>query len=85
MSSDSVKVNQIDVATAHKVLPITDASVRKRAKELWDEAMSDMTPEWRDMAWDDMGGSEPSQERVEYEMQAHCELAALMTGSADLR
>ena len=57
----------------------THKDVQKRAKELWDEAMSDMTPEWRDMAWDDMGGGEPSEERVEHELKAHAELTAEST------
>ena len=40
------------------------------AKTLWDYDNADQTPEWRDMAWNDMGGSEPCVERAEYELRA---------------
>lgn len=61
-----VRVNTRDKATLDRV-----------ARALWDEAMSDETPEWRDMAWADMGGSEPSWERAKYELLADAALAAL--------
>jgi hypothetical protein len=37
---------------------VDDETVERVARILWDDAMSeDTTPEWRDMAWNDMGGS----------------------------
>ena len=42
----------------------------KLARSLWDRDMDDTDPEWREMAWNDMGGAEPSWERVEYEIRA---------------
>ena len=45
-------------------------AIEHAAKTLWDYDNADQTPEWRDMAWNDMGGSEPCVERAEYELRA---------------
>lgn len=34
-------------------------AIEQAARALWDYDNADQTPEWRDMAWNDMGGSEP--------------------------
>ena len=47
------------------------------AEALWRHDGSDFTPEWLDMAWADMGGSEKSETRVEYELPANAALDAL--------
>ncbi|MPV50099.1 hypothetical protein GCG21_08780 [Pseudactinotalea sp. HY160] len=45
------------------------------ARALWDHDMSDQDPDWRQMAWDDMGGAEPAEERIGYELRAHAVVA----------
>lgn len=47
------------------------------ARTLWDHDNAEMAEGWRDMAWDDMGGSEPSGERAEYEIRADAVMAVL--------
>ena len=47
------------------------------ARALWDHDTAEMSEDWRDMAWDDMGGSEPSDERAEYEIWADAVMAVL--------
>lgn len=47
------------------------------ARALWDYDQDGTSLEWRDMAWADMGGSEPDDERLNYEMRADAALAAL--------
>lgn len=48
------------------------------ARTLWDHDVAEgTTPEWREMAWNDMGGSEKSEERVDYELRAESVLAVL--------
>lgn len=44
--------------------------IEKLARALWDYDNADMDPQWRDSAWDDMGGSEKAEERVGYELRA---------------
>src|SRR5699024_12275672 len=47
------------------------------ARTVWDHDKAEMAEGWRDMAWDDMGGSEPSGERAEYEIRADAVMAVL--------
>jgi hypothetical protein len=48
------------------------------AKALWVARAVDETTsrEWAERAWDDMGGSEPSEERVEHELLADALIAS---------
>lgn len=46
------------------------ALLDRLARALWDHDNMHTTEEWRDMAWDDMGGGDPCDERVEYELRA---------------
>lgn len=48
----------------------TDALKERIARDLWDHDNLHMSAAWRDMAWDDMGGSEPSDERIAYMLRA---------------
>lgn len=47
-----------------------DRIVDQMARALWDYDNAARTPGWRDMAWDDMGGSEPAEERIDCEIRA---------------
>src|SRR5699024_10002420 len=47
------------------------------ARALWDHDNAEMAEDWREMAWNDMGGSEPSDERAEYEIRADAVMAVL--------
>lgn len=49
---------------------VSDETIRRAARALWDHDNADQTPAWRDMAWADMGGPEPDVERAEYELRA---------------
>lgn len=55
---------------------IDRAAVLAAAEALWHADNADSTPEWRQMAWADMGGSEPTEERVAYELRAEAVLKA---------
>lgn len=48
----------------------TDALKERIARDLWDHDNLHMSAAWRDMAWDDMGGSEPTDERIAYILRA---------------
>ena len=60
-------------------------AIDRAARALWDYDNADSSAEWRDMAWDDMGGSEPSEERVEYELRARALAEAGWLAPAPLR
>lgn len=51
------------------------SGVEALARLLFIAANAHMPPAWHDMAWADMGGSEPADERAEYEMLAERILA----------
>lgn len=67
--------------------PVTgmEHAIDRAARALWDYNNADSSAEWRDMAWDDMGGSEPSEERVEYELRARALADAGLLAPAPLR
>ena len=44
--------------------------IEQVAKFLWECDQEGTTDEWREMAWNDMGGSEPTDERQTYEIRA---------------
>lgn len=44
--------------------------IEQVAKFLWECDQQGTTDEWREMAWNDMGGSEPTDERQGYEIRA---------------
>ena len=44
--------------------------IEQVAKFLWECDQQGTTDEWREMAWNDMGGSEPTDERQIYEIRA---------------
>ena len=44
--------------------------IEQVAKFLWECDQEGTTDEWREMAWNDMGGSEPTDERQIYEIRA---------------
>ena len=46
-----------------------DDIIRRVAKAMWCHDNPDH-PNWQDRVWKDMGGSEPTEERVEYELRA---------------
>lgn len=45
-------------------------AIEHAARALWECDNLEFTPEWRDKVWNDMGGPEPSHERVDYEIRA---------------
>lgn len=55
-----------------------DALVEKVARALFDNDYGGYTPEFRESVWDDMGGSEPSEERADYVIAARTVLAAVL-------
>lgn len=70
-------------AVAH--LRAHDDTTEQAARVLWDYDNDDQTPEWREMAWNDMGGSEPCQERIEYICRARWLASEGLLAPAPLR
>lgn len=62
---------------------ITEEMVERAARAMWERDNAEgATPGWRALAWAGMGGSEPADERVDYELRARAALeAALGAGS----
>ena len=60
----------------------TNALQERIARAVWDHDNAHMSRQWRDMAWDDMGGSEPSDERIAYLLRA---VAVLPIIAAEVR
>ena len=60
----------------------TAALQERIARAMWDHDHAHMSQQWRDMAWDDMGGSEPSDERMAYLLRA---VAVLPIIAAEVR
>lgn len=54
---------------------VLDREAVARALYIYDTQDATRSREWCEMAWADMGGSEPSDERAEYEMRADAVLA----------
>jgi|GEM_PF-6095034 len=52
--------------------------IEKAARALFDNDYGGYTPEFRESVWDDMGGSEPSEERADYVIAARAVLAAVL-------
>ncbi|WP_114906849.1 hypothetical protein [Ornithinimicrobium murale] len=62
---------------SHRTKAPDRAIVLAAAEAMWHHDNADSPEHWRQMAWDDMGGSEPSEERVEYELRAEAVLLAV--------